>query len=53
MVNWCNYNCCEVNEVNTENGCYKCKVSNEMTHCLPCDECDEFEERNEDEFEAV
>ena len=51
MVNWCNYNNCEVCEVNTENGYYECKMSDEMVDCLPCDNCDDFEERNEEEFD--
>lgn len=50
MVNWCNYNNCEVYEVNTGNGCYECKMSDEMAGCLPCDNCDDFEERDEEDF---
>lgn len=50
MVNWCNYNNCEVCEVNTENVFYECKHSTDMVKCLPCDTCDYFEERDEDDF---
>jgi hypothetical protein len=50
LVNWCNHNNCEVCEVNTENAFYQCKNSIDMVGCLPCDTCDDFEERDEDDF---
>lgn len=47
MINWCEYCQCECYEVN-ENG-YKCPYTDSAD--TPCDECEYFEERDEDEWE--
>lgn len=49
MVEWCNYNCCEVYEVNTCRE-YRCKHSDDEEGILPCEICEEYEERNEEDF---
>lgn len=47
-VQWCDYNCCEIYEVNEKNRIYKCKLTD--MDDLPCDQCDDFIERDEEEF---
>lgn len=46
MVEWCNKFQCECYEVDTE-----CPFWNEEEADTDCGECDDFEERDEDEFD--
>ncbi len=49
MINWCEYCQCECHEVNEGGSGYKCPHTDDAD--TPCDECEYFEERDEDEWE--